>query len=424
MNRNRGFITSLAVLVTLYASAPRAGAGGEPDAARQQEAIEKTFLGFSLGEEIRYQLEREDEGRRGMRTIWSIRLQEVDGETGLGVFALTYEVGGFGGSPGSPQGQPRGLMGRTTATAWINPYGFPTRVRFTTQRNTPMGGIEYTVEYRYENKRFLKELEGSDKDQQAKLDDYRVIDLDTPSGMYLFMPIDAECVGAARQARGNRGGGRSGGGGGGGTPPGGGGGGGGGTGGRGGGGTGGGGGGGGRGGGGMGGGGGGSGMGGAGSRGGGRANMDPPCQGREPAFANPGLLNLTMPALWETGTGALELLALAPTGVLTTALMGGGNRGGGGSGISIAGFNILGGGGPDVFGDAKDAFQMFALAADSELMQIDVGGRPVDVWRLRASAPLESAYVDGDGSIVRLDLPADPETGERYWIRRLRPSEY
>jgi hypothetical protein len=343
-----------------------------------------------------------------MSTIWSIRLEEVDPETGLGVFALTYETSGFGRSSGSAQGQPGASMSRTAATAWINPYGFPTRVRFTTQRNTPMGGLEYTVEYRYENQRFIKELEGSDKDQQAKLEGYRVVDLGTPAGVYLFMPIDAECVGAARQARGNRGGGRSGGSGGG-TPPGGGGG----TGGRGGGGMGGGG----MGGGGMGG------MGGGG-RGGGRGNMDQPCQGREPVFANPGLLKLTMPALWETGTGELELLAMAPTGVLLNVLLGGGNRGGGGSGISVGGYNLLGGGGPNPFGDAEEAFQMFAIVADSELMQIALGGRSADVWRLTVSAPLESAYVDGDGSIVRLDLPAAPETGERYWIRRLRPSEY
>ncbi len=418
MGWNRGIIVTLALLAGLCTSTPRVAATGEPDPAQQQEGIEKTFLGFSPGEEIRYELERADGQRRGMRTIWSIRLEEVDPESGLGVFALTYEMGGFRRSSGSAQGQPGAPMGRTTATAWISPYGFPTRVKFTTQRNTPMGGLEYTVEYRYENERFIKELEGSDKDQKAKLDGYRVIDLDIPAGVYLFMPIDAECVGAARQARGNRGGGRSGGGGGG-SPPGGGGGmgGGGGRGGGGGGGMGGG-----------GGGGGGGGMGGGGGRGGGgRGNMDQPCQGREPIFANPALLNLTMPALWETGTGQLELLAMAPTGVLPGALMGGGNRGGrggGGSGISVGGFNLLGGGGPNPFGDAEDAFQMFALTADSELVQIDVGGRSVDVWRLQASAPLESAYVDGDGSIVRLDLPADPETGERYWIRRLRPSEY
>jgi len=89
----------------------------------------------------------------------------------------------------------------------------------------------------------------------------------------------------------------------------------------------------------------------------------------------------------------------------------------------VGGFNLLGSS-PDPFGEADDAFQLFALMAASELIQIDVGGRSVDVFLLQASAPLESAYVDGNGSIVRLDLPADPETGERYWIRRLRPSEY
>ena len=45
-------------------------------------------------------------------------------------------------------------------------------------------------------------------------------------------------------------------------------------------------------------------------------------RGVKPVFANPGLLNLTMPALWETGTGQLELLAMAPTGVLANALDG------------------------------------------------------------------------------------------------------
>jgi hypothetical protein len=33
-------------------------------------------------------------------------------------------------------------------------------------------------------------------------------------------------------------------------------------------------------------------------------------------------------------------------------------------------------------------------------------------------------YVDGNGSIVRLDLPDDPETGAKLWVRRLRPSEF
>ncbi len=282
MSRCRGVVVTFALVASLGAGTIRVGATEERYPPEQQESIEETFLGFRPGEEIRYTLERADGERSGLRTTWSMWLEEFDREAG--VFALTYEVGSFGRSAGSRQPQGGTLMIRTTATARINAYGFPTRVRFTTQRNTPMGGLEYTIEYHYENRRFIKELEADDEDQEAKLEGYRVIDLDAPAGMYLFMPIDAECVSAARQARGNRGGGGRGGGGGGG---------------------------------------GGGGMGGG---GGGRSNMDQPCQGREPVFANLGLLNLTIPALWEAGTGQLELLAMAPTGVLANALMGGGNR--------------------------------------------------------------------------------------------------
>lgn len=341
--------------------------------APQQQSAAGTFLGFTPGEEVRYRLENGDGEQGKARITWSIRLEDIDGDTG--VFALEYEVGGIAGSE---RGQGPAPMGYTTARAWISAYGFPKRVRLTTRRRSPMGDLEYTVEYRYEDRRFIKELEGNDERQSAKLEGYRVIDLEIPSGVYLFMPVEPECVAAAGQlavrGRSNRGGGSS--------------------------------------------------PGGRRSGRGAPGLAEQPCRGREPVFANPGLLSLTMPALWEAGTGQLELLAIAPTGI-NNAAMGGGRGGGrGGSGVSIGGFNVLGGGGPDPFGDADDAFQMFALAAESEPLQIEVGGRPVDVWRLNASAPLEAAYVDGNGSIVRLDLPVDPETGERYRIRRLRPSEY
>ena len=149
--------------------------------------------------------------------------------------------------------------------------------------------------------------------------------------------------------------------------------------------------------------------------------MEEPCRGREPIFANPGLLNLIMPALWEAGTGALDFLAMAPTGIDAFTVLVGNQAGSGG--INLGGFSLFDDG-PDPFDDGGDAFQMFGITTDSDMLQIDIGGRSVDVWRLKASAPLESAYVDGNGSIARLDLPADPETGEHFWIRRLRPNEY
>jgi hypothetical protein len=396
-----------------------APAGAAIDSAERQDSegeqarLAETFLGFRPGEELRYTLESaEADGdealgarseRNRMYTAWSIRLEEADGETG--VFELSYEVGRVSGFADSPRGEFITILARNLATAWVNAYGFPTKVRYTSQRYTPRGGIEYTIEYRYEDERMVKELQGFDGEQKEKLDDYPWVDLSAPAGMYLFMPVDAECVGMTRQMRDAlTGGGRSGGGqppggvppGGAppggqppvGTPP-------------------------------------------AGQPAGGAPqmwqmsgpDMEQPCQGREPVFANPGLLNLTMPALWEAGTGTIEFLAFAPTGLDLAAMMGGGPSSGG-TGFTIAGMPIFGGSGPSPFGDGEDAFLPFALTAESDLLQLEVGGRTVDAFRLDASTPLDSVYVDGEGSIVRLDLPADPETGERFWIRRLRPSEY
>ena len=391
MSRKTTFALSFVLITSLCCTTAGVGWAETQDPEVGNPSVE-TFLGFRTGEELRFVLERADGERSRMYTAWRMWLAEAERE--LGVFELSYEVGRVSGSPDSPEGQMVTLSARTLATAWVNAYGFPTKVRFTTQRNTPMGGIEYTIEYRYEDQRFVKELEGFDDSQKAKLDDYRTLNLNAPTGAFLFMPVDAECVAAARRMPGGSTGGGGGGqppggatppSGGGGRPPSG---------------------------------------GGIGGMGGSRPDMEPPCQGREPVFANPALLNLAMPALWESGTGAVELLAFAPTGVIPMALMGGGGGGGGSTGITVGGFNLLGSGRLYPFGEADDAFQPFALTAESDLIQIDVGGRPVDVFRLAASAPLESVYVDGKGSIVRLDLPADPETGERFWIRRLRPSEY
>ncbi len=67
--------------------------------------------------------------------------------------------------------------------------------------------------------------------------------------------------------------------------------------------------------------------------------------------------------------------------------------------------------------------QSFGLTATSDLLQLDIGGRMVDVWRLDPPAPFSAVYVDGKGSIVSLDLGEDPVSGARTRIRRLRPSE-
>ena len=217
--------------------------------------------------------------------------------------------------------------------------------------------------------RYRKKLAGgSFKDQDVKLDDYPGIRTAVPSGLYLYTPMNADCARAlsglpppAEQGSGGRGG---------------------------------------------------------------RPEFEEICRGRELIFANPGLLNLTMPALWETGTGALDFFALAPTGVRLDRLTG--NQRGSGSGLTVSGIPIgaLLGGGPNPFDDAEAALQDFRLSAGADVLQVNLGGRTVDAWRLDVPAPFSAVYVDGYGSIARLDLPVDPESGVRAWIRRLRPSEY
>ena len=322
------------------------------------QAAEETFLGFRLGEEVRYALEWEG-GAGGPIAYWTLRLEEIDGRAATGVFELTYMVTPRAG--GVPPAQ-------ASAKVIVNAYGFPLEVNFTSERTTPAGAVGYSIEYLYEKDKYRKVLVGgSFKDQEVELDDYPGIRTSVPSGLYLYVPIDADCarafagLGQAPET-------------GSGSSP-------------------------------------------------GRPEIEEICRGRELIFANPGLLNLTMPALWETGTGVLDLFVLAPTGIRLDLLME--NPGNPGGVFTIAGIPIGAlFGGPSPFDDAEAALQDFRLIADADLLQLDLGGRTVDAWRLDVPAPFSAVYVDGNGSIVRLDLPEDPETGARVWIRRLRPSEY
>jgi hypothetical protein len=251
----------------------------------------------------------------------------------------------------------------------VNAHGFPLRVRFGSQRSTALGEIGYTIEYRLENGELAKELLDTGLEvQEIAIDELPGVTLSPPRGLYLYNPLDAACARAFTTA----------------VPPdtetpt---------------------------------------------SGGPGQVEIEELCGGRELLFANPGLLNLTMPALWETGTGRLDFVALAPTGVRLDLFTGPAAPGGG---MSVGGINLLGflSSGPNPFHDGEAALQPFALAAGSELQQLDVGGRAVDAWLLAPPAPFAAVHVDGDGSIVRLDVPQDAAIEGGTWIRRLRPSEY
>lgn len=259
-------------------------------------------------------------------------------------------------------------LAQAIGEARINPHGFPLNVRFGSERSTTAGSIGYTIEYRFEEKAFRKLLVGADLDsQEIEIDDVADVEASVPSGLYLYNPIDSACADAFMEAR---------------VPD------------------------------------------DATTSGGpGDVVIEELCGGRELIFANPGLLDLAIPAMWQAGTGALDFIALAPTGMRLDLLTGPMNPSGG---MSVGPINLaaLLGGGPDPFHDGAQALQPFALRSGSDLLQLDLGGRSHDVWRLETPAPFADVYVDGDGSILRLDLPRDSATASPAWIRKLRPSEF
>ncbi len=338
----------------------RLGPIASPSPGAQAEV--RTFLGFREGEEVRYALEVEGDRRQDRIIHWSITLREVGERGSEGTFDLSY-LAVIGGRSSA----------QATAEVRVNAYGFPLNVHYTSERNTPMGAVGYSIEYRFEDERFRKELIGAGSgDQKLELEDYPGVNTSFPRGLYLFNPLASDCTWAFSTPRlveeETTGGGRGG------------------------------------------------------------PRIEEYCGGRELIFANPGLLSLTMPALWEEGTGVLDFFVLAPTG-MRLELLTGPSPGASGGGFTVGGLPLgaLLGGGPKLFDDAEDALQRFGLTAGSDLLQLDLGGRMVDAWRLDPPAPFAAVYVDGNGLIVRIDLPADPEdpsSGGRAWIRRLRPSEF
>jgi len=351
----------------------------------QQDAVAAAFPGFEPGQEIRYTLEGEGGLVRALRSVWSIRLEDVE-EPGVGVFELTHGFGGF--SSGYGQGPTAGPS--TTARAWIDPRGFPLRVRiFEGWAGPGSDTAGHVIEYRYDDGEYIKELQAEDvtEDQGVDLPDRPGLDPDGRRGLYLFMPLGPDCLVEVASTRlagvqgGGAGAGSTGGAG-----------------------------------------------AGAGGRGGGSAaggeDRPDPCRGRQIVFANPGLLNLTMPALWEAGTGEHEFTFLAPTGLDRAALARLGNNRGG-TNFSFGGVNV---GdllfGPDILGAAENAFGTFRLESRGDLAEVDLGEWTESAWRFVSPDPVDAVWVDGQGSVVKLDMVSAAGDEPGLSIRRLRPSEY
>lgn len=161
----------------------------------------------------------------------------------------------------------------------------------------------------------------------------------------------------------------------------------------------------------------------------------------DPIFANPGLLSLLVPAVWEAG-GDGELLLFTPTrpdlapgegggipisivpmvpGIPGTSVLANGIPG-----LDWGRFMI---GGSKTSGDKDRAENPARYFQPGEMQilgptRVEVGPRMVEALELRMSNYPYAAWIDNRGKVLRVDITGDVPAKERRWLRLLFPSEY
>jgi len=150
------------------------------------------FLGFDLGEERRYVIAPDGAMRSGESATWGARLDRVEtvGGRSIGVFELTHSV--------SRQGI--NLSG-TMIVKWnyrgearINEFGFPEEVRFSMYEEhigeAPWRGVLMSAAYIFDGDRYIKTVRVPDQEWRFTfgISTHNDLDLDVPSGMFLFRP--------------------------------------------------------------------------------------------------------------------------------------------------------------------------------------------------------------------------------------------
>ena len=142
-----------------------------------------------------------------------------------------------------------------------------------------------------------------------------------------------------------------------------------------------------------------------------------PCRGggdrcaAEPAFANPGLLSIALPALLEEEDGDRDFVFFKPIGF-------GGNPLGL---ISVASWVRA----------ERDARRNYRRYFDvlrvrlGESAYIDLGDRTdVHAWKVEIEGSMRTAYVSPDGVVLRVDLPPHSRNHGDRWLRLRLPDEH
>ena len=198
MSNRIGWIAPACALLALGAFPEGLAGEQEPGARREPPAV---AFGYMLGEERRYVLEPREGLRQGEEAFWEIRFERFEGEwpERFAVFTFSHERTWpimdfiYGGRLDRVE-----VEGELT----VNPYGFPHKLVIT-EREAITGesaweGEPRTTIYVFADEGFTKHVELGDKkwDFEVVIANHRELDLEVPSGLYLFLPTGLPCMGA------------------------------------------------------------------------------------------------------------------------------------------------------------------------------------------------------------------------------------
>ncbi len=279
-----------------------------------------SLLGYDIGEERRYVVGPDNAMRQGEYANWSIRLDRIEtsGPLRVGVFDIGHEeVRWRVGYVGSIH-----AAWKYSGELRINEYGFPEEVRFSMfEEHTgeaPFRGDIMSSSFVFDGRYYQKEVRVPDQewDFRVPISTHGDLDLDVPSGMFLFRSEAAE--------------------------------------------------------------------------------LD--------LFTNPALLEFALPRLipdtWEQ-----RFLFFKPD-----------------SPVRYPNANWV-----KVQRDRLASLRRYYdknTVRIGESMQLEIGGRTLNVRRLHISGPIRAGYINEFGQVVRIDIDPDPRTRRDRHIRMLFPSVY
>ena len=197
MRRSLGiaFLVSGALIATtvVVASVPPSVLS---EASVMEAAGLDSFLGFDIGEERRYVIAPDDAMRDGEEATWSVLLSRVEsvGGRSVGVFTLAHEERRLGIGTGGPMF----VEWKYSGEARINEFGFPEEVRFSMfEEHTgeaPWRGEFMSASYTFDGREYVKDVRVPDQQWEFKfpIATHGDLDLDVPSGMFLFRPQAAD----------------------------------------------------------------------------------------------------------------------------------------------------------------------------------------------------------------------------------------